>query len=109
MSQVNDCVGIINQHVKNFKPEVGLILGSGLGQFCDNVKTITSIDFGSLPGFPIAGVGGHAGRLLFGQVGDTNVVVMQGRAHYYEGWKGRCNGCCYSNFECNWMQKFSAN
>ncbi len=87
MSQVNDCVGIINQHVKNFKPEVGLILGSGLGQFCDNVKTITSIDFGSLPGFPIAGVGGHAGRLLFGQVGDTNVIVMQGRAHYYEDGK----------------------
>jgi|TARA_B110000438_G_scaffold291008_1_gene327415 purine-nucleoside phosphorylase len=84
MSQVDDCVGIINQTINGFKPDVGLILGSGLGQFCDNVKTIASIDFGSLPGFPIAGVGGHAGRLLFGQVEDTNVVVMQGRAHYYE-------------------------
>ena len=84
MSQVEDCVNIINQSAKNFKPQVGLILGSGLGQFCDNIETQASIDFDQLPGFPIAGVGGHAGRLLFGQVGKTNVVVMQGRAHYYE-------------------------
>jgi len=84
MSQVEDCVNIINQSAKNFKPQVGLILGSGLGQFCDNIATQASIDFDQLPGFPIAGVGGHAGRLLFGQVGKTNVVAMQGRAHYYE-------------------------
>ena len=84
MSQVEDCVNIINQSAKNFKPQVGLILGSGLGQFCDNIETQASIDFDQLPGFPIAGVGGHAGRLLFGQVGKTNVVAMQGRAHYYE-------------------------
>ena len=84
MSQVEDCVNIINQSAKNFKPQVGLILGSGLGRFCDNMETQASIDFDQLPGFPIAGVGGHAGRLLFGQVGKTNVVAMQGRAHYYE-------------------------
>ncbi len=84
MSQVEDCVDIINQSANNFKPQVGLILGSGLGQFCDNIETQASIDFDQLPGFPIAGVGGHAGRLLFGQVGKTNVVAMQGRAHYYE-------------------------
>ena len=84
MSKVEDCVNIINQSAKNFKPQVGLILGSGLGQFCDNIETQASIDFDQLPGFPIAGVGGHAGRLLFGQVGKTNVVAMQGRAHYYE-------------------------
>ena len=84
MNQIDDCIKIINQSIEGFKPEVGLILGSGLGQFCDNVETKASIDFDQLPGFPIAGVGGHAGRLLFGQVGKTNVVVMQGRAHYYE-------------------------
>ena len=42
MSQVDDCVGIINQTIASFKPEVGLILGSGLGQFCDNINTIAS-------------------------------------------------------------------
>ena len=62
MSQVEDCVDIINQSANNFKPQVGLILGSGLGQFCDNIETQASIDFDQLPGFPIAGVGGHAGR-----------------------------------------------
>ena len=84
MSQVDDCINIINQNIDDFKPEVGLILGSGLGQFCDNVEIKVSIDFNQLPGFPEAGVGGHAGRLLFGNVGKTNIVIMQGRAHYYE-------------------------
>ena len=84
MNQVQNCVQIINQHIKNFKPDVGLILGSGLGQFCDNIKPKASLNFEDLPGFPVAGVGGHAGKLLFGEIQGTNVVVMQGRAHYYE-------------------------
>ena len=53
MSQIDDCIKIINQSIEGFKPEVGLILGSGLGQFCDNVETKASIDFDQLPGFPI--------------------------------------------------------
>lgn len=84
MSQVQKCVDIINQHIKDFKPQIGLILGSGLGQFCDNINIKVTLDFHDLPGFPIAGVGGHAGKLLFGDIEGTNVVVMQGRAHYYE-------------------------
>ena len=84
MSQVQECVEIINQHIKDFRPQVGLILGSGLGQFCDNIDTHISLDFKDLPGFPIAGVGGHAGKLLFGEVEGVSVAVMQGRAHYYE-------------------------
>jgi len=84
MSQVHECVEIISQHIKSFKPKVGLILGSGLGQFCDNINTQVSLNFEDLPGFPVAGVGGHAGKLLFGEIEDTNVVIMQGRAHYYE-------------------------
>ena len=84
MNQVQNCVQIINQQIKNFKPDVGLILGSGLGQFCDNIKPKASLNFEDLPGFPVAGVGGHVGKLLFGEIQGTNVVVMQGRAHYYE-------------------------
>ena len=89
MSQVQECVDIIHQHVKDFKPQVGLILGSGLGQFCDNMTTQVSLDFNDLPGFPVAGVGGHAGKLLFGEIEGANVVIMQGRAHYYE--QGQAN------------------
>ena len=70
MSQVQDCVDVIHQHTKGFKPQIGIILGSGLGQFCDNMKTESSLDFKDLPGFPLAGVGGHAGKLLFGEIKD---------------------------------------
>ena len=89
MSQVDDCVKIIVKSAKDFSPKVGLILGSGLGQFCDTVEVVANINFSELPGFPVAGVGGHAGKLLLGQVGPTNVIILQGRAHYYE--KGKAD------------------
>ncbi|MCS5591270.1 MAG: purine-nucleoside phosphorylase [Gammaproteobacteria bacterium] len=84
MNQVRDCLAIINKSCSNFKPQIGLILGSGLGSFADQVEINTSINFDELPGFPDAGVGGHAGRLLLGRIGKTTVAVLQGRAHYYE-------------------------
>ena len=87
MSQVDDCVKIIKKSAKDFSPKVGLILGSGLGQFCDHVEVVASIDFDELPGFPVAGVGGHVGKLFLGQVSGTNVLILQGRAHYYENGK----------------------
>ena len=71
MSQVQNCIKVIRKSAKDFKPQVGLILGSGLGQFCEHVNVVASIDFKDLPGFPIAGVGGHAGKLLLGQVSGT--------------------------------------
>ncbi len=89
MSQVEDCIKIISKSAKSFAPRVGLILGSGLGQFCDHVEVVSSIDFGELPGFPVAGVGGHAGKLLLGHVSGTDVIILQGRAHYYE--KGKAD------------------
>jgi purine-nucleoside phosphorylase len=84
MSQVDDCLAVINQAATGFVPQVGMVLGSGLGPFADQVNAIASIGFDDLPGFPQAGVGGHAGRLVLGHVGGTRVAVLQGRAHYYE-------------------------
>ena len=84
MSQVEDCIKVISKTAKGFTPQVGLILGSGLGQFCEHVEVVASIDFDELPGFPLPGVSGHAGKLLLGQVSGTNIVILQGRAHYYE-------------------------
>ena len=89
MSQVNDCIKVIKKSAKGFKPQVGLILGSGLGQFSKHIDVVASIDFKDLPGFPIAGVGGHAGKLLLGQVSGTDIAILQGRAHYYE--KGKAD------------------
>jgi purine-nucleoside phosphorylase len=89
MNQIEECIKVISKSAKDFSPKVGLILGSGLGQFCEHVEVVASIDFGELPGFPVAGVGGHAGQLLLGQVGGTDVIILQGRSHYYE--KGKAD------------------
>ncbi|HCH33173.1 MAG TPA: purine-nucleoside phosphorylase [Oceanospirillaceae bacterium] len=84
MSQVEACLQVIHKAASGFVPQVGMVLGSGLGTFADQVDAVASISFNDLPGFPEAGVGGHAGRLVLGRVGDTRVAVLQGRAHYYE-------------------------
>ena len=84
MSQIGACLAAINRVARGFVPQVGMVLGSGLGSFADQVNALVSISFDELPGFPQAGVGGHAGRLVLGHVGGTRVAVLQGRAHYYE-------------------------
>ena len=66
-------------------PTVGVILGSGLGAFADTLTDAVAIPYGELPGFPSSSVVGHSGRLVAGKVGDTQVLAMQGRVHYYEG------------------------
>jgi purine-nucleoside phosphorylase len=66
-------------------PQVGLILGSGLGGFADTLEDAVAIDYADLPGFPRSAVHGHAGRLVFGRRGGVRCVAMQGRAHVYEG------------------------
>jgi purine-nucleoside phosphorylase len=63
---------------------VGIILGSGLGELADGVTDARVISYGDLPGFPKPGVTGHAGRLVLGRIGNHDVAVLQGRAHYYE-------------------------
>ncbi|MCO1600001.1 purine-nucleoside phosphorylase [Desulfosporosinus nitroreducens] len=67
-------------------PELGIILGSGLGAFADLVKDKVTISYKDIPHFPVSTVEGHAGKLVFGKVEDRSVVVMQGRFHYYEGY-----------------------
>lgn len=66
------------------RPRVGIVLGSGLGPFADDVAEAAVIPYGDLDGFPAPGVGGHAGRLLVGVVSGTPVAVLHGRAHLYE-------------------------
>jgi xanthosine phosphorylase len=66
-------------------PRLGLVLGSGLGALADAVQDATAIPYAELPGFPVGSVAGHAGRLVLGTLSGTPVVVLQGRAHLYEG------------------------
>ncbi len=70
----------------DFKPEVALILGSGLGDFADEIKIVDTIEYNDIKGFPVSTVSGHKGRFVFGYVEETPVVIMQGRVHYYEGY-----------------------
>jgi purine-nucleoside phosphorylase len=70
----------------SFKPRVGIILGSGLNDLAASVKNATTIPYGDLPLWPVSTVEGHAGRLVIGKLEEQNVLVMQGRVHYYEGY-----------------------
>jgi purine-nucleoside phosphorylase len=69
----------------NTKPDVALILGSGLGGLVDEVKAEATLSFGDIPGFAPPTAPGHAGKLIVGLMGRRPIVVLQGRLHYYEG------------------------
>ena len=68
------------------KPKLGIILGSGLGNFATQVEDSTTIDYGEIPGWPLSTVEGHSGKLVLGTIGGVGVAVMQGRVHAYEGY-----------------------
>lgn len=68
------------------KPIVGLILGSGLGVLADEIQNPVKIKYNEIPNFPVSTVEGHAGQLVIGDLNGVNVIAMQGRFHYYEGY-----------------------
>jgi purine-nucleoside phosphorylase len=70
----------------NFTPEYGVILGSGLGSFTDDMEIHFTLPYTEIPNFPVSTVEGHQGALVFGKIGAKNVVAMQGRFHFYEGY-----------------------
>ena len=67
-------------------PALGIILGSGLGNFATYVEQPTTIDYAEIPNWPLSTVFGHSGKLVLGSIGGVNVAVMQGRVHAYEGY-----------------------
>ena len=79
------CRDLVQSRI-DFTPKVALVLGSGLGGYAKNMKVAGELSYDQIPDFPVSTVEGHAGRFLFGYVGDTPVVAMQGRVHYYEGY-----------------------
>jgi len=70
----------------DYKPEIGLILGSGLGILAEEIENPVYIDYGELDNFPVSTVEGHAGRFVIGELSGKKVIAMQGRFHYYEGY-----------------------
>ena len=69
-----------------FRPDVAIVLGSGLGDYAEDIKVVGEIDYHDIEGFPVSTVPGHAGKFIFGYVGEVPVVCMKGRVHYYEGY-----------------------
>jgi len=83
--QVQETVSFIKEKT-NFTPEYGVILGSGLGNFTDDIQIEFTLPYGEIPNFPVSTVQGHKGALVFGTIGAKKVVAMQGRFHFYEGY-----------------------
>lgn len=83
--QVQETVNYIKEKT-NFSPEYGIILGSGLGSFTDDIAVEFTLPYSEIPNFPVVTVEGHKGALVFGTIGDKKVVAMQGRFHFYEGY-----------------------
>lgn len=71
----------------DFKPDVAIVLGSGLGNFADNIEVKARMSYSEIEGFPVSTVPGHAGEFIFGELDGVKVVCMKGRVHYYEGYE----------------------
>lgn len=80
------CFECVQQKI-TFKPEIALILGSGLGDYADTMEVVETLDYHDIEGFPVSTVPGHKGRFVFGYAGGIPIVAMQGRVHFYEGYK----------------------
>ena len=82
---IRDAVKIIRDRV-DFDAEVGMILGSGLGDYADRIENAVKIPYSAIPNFPVSTVDGHAGQFVLGSCKGKKVIAMQGRVHYYEGY-----------------------
>ncbi len=84
-SKIQETAAFIRGHISN-TPKVGIILGSGLGGLTDLITKEKVLLYSEIPNFPVSTVKGHSGELVFGKIGNTDVVLMSGRFHYYEGY-----------------------
>ncbi|MEI6433722.1 MAG: purine-nucleoside phosphorylase [Bacteroidota bacterium] len=85
LKKIAETVGFLEKKITQ-KPEIGIILGTGLGGLVKEITIETTIPYKLIPNFPVSTVIGHQGQLIFGKMGGKNIVAMQGRFHYYEGY-----------------------
>ncbi len=86
LKKIEETVSFIKSQIY-FQPELAIILGTGLGGVVNEIKIKHSIPYSEIPNFPVSTVEGHQGRLIFGEIGGKQVLAMQGRFHYYEGYE----------------------
>jgi purine-nucleoside phosphorylase len=85
LKKIVESVEYIHEHAP-FAPEVGIVLGTGLGGLVKEIDVKFSIDYSKIPHFPLSTVESHSGKLIFGELGGKRVIAMQGRFHFYEGY-----------------------
>jgi purine-nucleoside phosphorylase len=85
LGKIKETTDFINKKIDK-KPFIGIILGSGLGDLANDIIKETEIPYSDIPNFPVSTVNGHAGKLLFGKLNGVDVVAMEGRFHFYEGY-----------------------
>src|SRR4051794_12143851 len=86
LEQIASTTTNIRARTTDFRPEVGIILGTGLGGLVSEINVAYELPYTSIPNFPLSTVAGHEGKLIFGSIGKKRVVAMQGRFHFYEGY-----------------------
>jgi purine-nucleoside phosphorylase len=86
IQQINEAASFIQSRLGGVTPSIGLVLGSGLGDMANQVEQPIAIDYSEVPHFPVSTVEGHEGRFVIGTLEGKQVIVMQGRFHYYEGY-----------------------
>jgi purine-nucleoside phosphorylase len=85
IDQINETVEAIKKYTQT-RPEIGIILGTGLGGLTQNIDIEVEIDYEDLPHFPVSTVESHTGKLIIGKLSGRNIIAMKGRFHYYEGY-----------------------
>ena len=85
LEKIKATANFIKERIKA-TPEIGIILGTGLGGLANEIEILESLPYNEIPDFPVSTVEGHAGRLIYGKLGNKEVLAMQGRFHYYEGY-----------------------
>ncbi|MBQ3845034.1 MAG: purine-nucleoside phosphorylase [Bacteroidales bacterium] len=86
LEKILETVDFIKSKTNGFEPEVGIVLGSGLGGLVNVIDTQYAISYKDIPNFPVSTVHGHEGKLILGTLSGRKVIAMQGRFHYYEGY-----------------------
>lgn len=85
LTLIKETASWIQEHTA-LRPETAIILGTGLGRLAEEIEVIESFAYQDIPNFPVSTVEGHCGRLIFGRLGGKEVLAMQGRFHFYEGY-----------------------
>ena len=88
MKDLKETVRFLKKQYKHI-PQVGIVLGSGLGQFVEEIEVEKEVAYEDIPNFPVSTVEGHKGKLIFGKLGGKTVIAMAGRFHYYEGYEAQ--------------------